>query len=221
MNTLVNNKVNNNEEYKLIADIIVDLSTDIITDLGIIQTWNNEDWNIYKQFMLKRLKTNNIKLCKEYIQYIEEDFTELKEAMYKLLKELNGIQEQFKQADLKQGQKVTIFRINDFGMMSTNQVTIDRVEYTKFAQYDNAVKLIFQPKNQRNLYYNHYYNDVLVYDGWLELPKEVLFNTRIDNGMIINSSKYLSCDKRQYDEIINYFQSQNILPIINTYKPIF
>jgi hypothetical protein len=142
--------------------------------------------------------------------------------MYKLLKEVDGIQEQFTNADLKQGQKVTLFYISDWGTMVTSRITVDSVENSSYAQYDKAVKLTFKQQNKRSLYYKYFHADMLVYNGWLDLPETVL-NTveKTGTGMIMTRSKYLSCDKNQYDEVINYFITAGLKPIINTYKPIF
>jgi hypothetical protein len=62
---------------------------------------------------------------------------------------------------------------------------------------------------------------MLVYDGWLTLPEAVLNIVEQTGTATITRSKYLSCDKQQYDDILNYFAEQNIKPIINTYKPEF
>ena len=119
----------------------------------------------------------------------------LKAAMYRILTEPEEITEQFKQADIQQGQKVTIVMIGDFGNILTSRVTVDSVEYGKYAQYNNAVKLTFKPEKKRNLYYQWYYR--------------------------MQMTRFLSCDRKQYDVILDYFKSQGIKPIINTYKPQF
>ena len=112
--------------------------------------------------------------------------------------------------------------MSEFGSMITSRITFDSIEYTKYAQYDKTVKLIFKPEGKRKLHYNYFYKEILVYNGWLNLPKEVL-NTveQTGTGMTITRTKYLSCDKRQYDEILNHFAKEGIKPIINTYKPVF
>lgn len=92
-------------ELKNKAETITDISTSIITDLEIVKTWNNENWVEYKDLMKEQLRKYNIKLSKAIIQQLTEDEDSLKVAMYKLLTEVDGIQEQFKNADLKQGQK--------------------------------------------------------------------------------------------------------------------
>lgn len=223
-NDIIKQFVNNEQltELKNKAEMITDISTTIITDLDIVKTWNNENWNEYKELFKGELKRYNIKLSKSIIQQLTEDEENLKVAMYKLLIEVDGIQEQFKNAALHQGQKLTMFYISDWGSMVTSRITLDKVEYTKYAQHDNAVKITYTPQGKRKQYYNYHYSTILVYDGWLELPEEVLHEVVSDNGNIrMTKTKYGSCDKKQYDEIINYFIEQGIKPIINTYKPIF
>ena len=201
------------EELKQSAETLIDLSAEAIS-------CDKEDFADYKNRMKQIFNKNYFKLTKEIIQQIPESHEKLKVAMYKLLTEVDGIQEQFLTADIKQGQKVTMFYISDWGSIVTSRVVFDSVEYTKYAQYDKAVKLIFKPEGKRKLHYNHFYSDILVYDGWLSLPTEVLNTVENKSNMTITRSKYLSCDKRQYDEILNHFSIAGLKPIINTYKPV-
>ena len=165
---------------------------------------------------------NHFKPTKEIIQQITENHYKLKIAMYKLLKEVDGIQDQFDNANLLQGQKYTLFYISDFGSMVTSRIKFDHFECCKYAQYDHAVKIFCTPEKKRGLYSITKYGEMLVYPGWLELPVEVLHTVeRTGTGMVCTRTKYLSCDKQQYDEVINHFTEQGIRPIINTYKPIF
>ena len=211
------------EELKQNAETLIDFSTEAITcDNNIAETWDKEDFADYKNRMKQIFNKNYFKLTKEIVQQIPEDHEKLKIAMYRLLTEVDGIQEQFKTADLKQGQKVTLFYISDWGSIVTSRVTFDRVEYTKYAQYDKAVKVIFKPEKKRSLYSNHFYSTLLIYNGWLTLPEEVLHTVeQTGTGVTITRTKYLSCDKKQYDEILNHFAVSGVKPIINTYKPVF
>lgn len=203
------------------AETLTDYSVEVITNNNLVGTWNNENWTQYKELMKAKIKDSNFKLLKSVIQQLTEDEEVLKVAMYKLLIEVDGIQEQFKDADLQQGQKLTLFDISDFGSIITRRMTLDSVEYTKYAQYDNAVKLTFKPQGKRNLHYNYWYSTLLVYDGWLDLPEDVLHIVETKGDFRITKSKYLSCDKKQFDEILSHFEGQGIKPLINTYKPTF
>lgn len=209
------------EELKNQADTLTDISTSIIENNNIIETWHNEDFNTYKELLKAELKNSNIRLNKAIIQQLTEDLEELKVAMYKLLIEVDGIQEQFRNAELQVGDKITMYHITDFGGIAKSQVTINDIEYTSYAQYRNVVKITFTPAGKRTKYYNYFYGDMLVYKGWLSLPDNVLNDISESNGFICKKSKYTSCDRKQYDEIINYFEQQGLKPIINTHKPIF
>ena len=210
------------KELKGKVETLEDLSVEAITcDPSLVGTWDKENWNEYKDRMKQIFNKNYFKLTKSIIQQIPEESETLKGCMYRLLKEVDGIQEQFRNADLKQGQKVTLFYITDFGSVANQMVTLDSVEYTKYAQYDNAVKLTWIPKGKRKQYYNFFYSTLLVYEGWLELPQSVLHEVSESNDFVITKTKYLSCDKKQYDEILEHYEAQGLKTIINTYKPTF
>ena len=209
------------QELKEKVETLEDYSVSVITDNNLLNVWSNEKFNEYKELMKGQLRENNFKLTKEIIQQIPEESETLKVCMYRLLKEVDGIQEQFRTADLKQGQKVTLFYFSSFGGMTNSTITIDSVEYTKYAQYDNAVKLTFTPKGKRKKYYEFFHGTLLVYDGWLELPKSVLHEVSESKDFVITKTKYLSFDKKQYDEILDHYEAQGLKPVINTYKPTF
>jgi hypothetical protein len=217
INQTINSEVIN--ELKQQADTLEDISVSVIEELNINDTWKNEDWNEYKEAMKNRLTAYNFRLTKGIIQQLEIE--SLKTAMYKLLIEVDGIQEQFTKADIQQGEKITLFYISDWGSIVTNKMTFDSVTNSKYAQYDNAVKLTFTPEKKRNLHYKYFHSTLLVYKGWHNLPETVLHHVEVNNGNIITRSKYHSCDHKQYDEILTHFEQLNIKPIVNTYKPTF
>jgi hypothetical protein len=182
------------DELKQLADSLEDISVSVIEELNIMDTWENENFKEYKEAMKEKLNKYNFKLTKEIIQQIEIE--SLKVAMYKLLTEVDGIQEQFKNADIQEGEKLTLFYISDWGTIVTNRITFNSAEPSKYAQYDNAVKLTFTPEKKRNRHYKHFYSTLLVYKGWFNLPETVLHNVEERNGMRVTISKYHSCDHK-------------------------
>jgi len=210
-------------DLKTQAETLIDFSAEAITCHPNIQnTWKNEDFPEYKTRMKQIFNKNYFKFTKEIIQQIPEHSEQLKLAMYRLLKDVDGIQDQFQNANLYQGQQLTLIYMSDFGSMVTSNIIFDSFECVKYAQYDKAVKIIFKQPKKKGLYSTTKYSDMLVYSGWLNLPEEVLHTIeKTGTGMIITSGKFLSCDKRQYDAILNHFTQQGINPIVNTYKPIF
>lgn len=207
------------QELKYQADVLECISVEVIEELNIMESWNNDNWEQYKNAMKVQLKDCEFKLNKGIIQQLEIE--ELKVAMYKLLVEVDGIQDQFAEANIKQGEKLTLFYISDFGSIVESRVVFDSVTNTKYAQYDKAVKLTYTPEGKRKMYSSYFYSTLLVYKGWHTLPKTVLHEIEESNGMIVTRTKYHSCNHKQYDEILTHFEQLGIKPIVNTYKPIF
>ncbi|WP_396280833.1 LPD29 domain-containing protein [Bacillus subtilis] len=206
------------QELKYQVDKLEDISTSVIEELSMFETWKKEDWKKYKASLKEKLRLNNFRLNKNIIQQVEIE--ELKNSLYRILHEVDSIQEQFKNADLEKGEKYTLFYISDFGSLITERITYDSYSPTKYAQYDNAVKLTYQPENKRKLYYRHFYSELLIFKGWHSMPETVLYNVEVKpDGMKIIHSKYHSCDKRQFDEVLGYLNKKSFKPLINTYKP--
>lgn len=208
------------EDNKSLADELYNVSTDIITENEMVGSWNNECFEKYKQLMKEWIYKNDFPFTAGVVRAIKSE--EFKTAMYKLLTEVDSIQEQFIRAGFVENQKITIVRINDFGGMSVSRGYFKDFECGKYAQYDNAVKLIYRPERKRNDYYTWFYREVLIFNGWLEVPEDVLWETvRENNGMTIRKSRFMSCDHTQYDAILEYFKNNGIKPVVNTYKPQF
>lgn len=64
----------------------------------------------------------------------------------------HSIQATFTQANLKQGEKYTLLYMNDFCFPVASKITLENIENTTYAQYDDAVRMVFRPKGKRNLY---------------------------------------------------------------------
>lgn len=209
------------EKNKFLAKSIEEVSANIIVTNNWYSTWNTEHFNEYKQLMKEWIYANDFKFSVDVVRAIS--IPDLKTAMYRLLTEVDGIQEQFSRAGLMENQKITIVRMNEFGSMSTTRGYFKSYTNTTYAQYDNAVKLVFRPERKRNDYYIHLYRDVLIFDGWVEIPENLLWEDVKSNtpGCSIRRTKFLSCDKSQYNVILEYFKNNGIEPLINTYKPMF
>ena len=81
--------------------------------------------------------------------------------------------------------------------------------------------MTFRPNNKRKDYCTYLYNDVIIYNGWLDVPQELFWEDVKTDSVFIQRTKYASCDRKQYDVILNYFTEHGIKPIVNTYKPVF
>lgn len=202
-----------------LAETIEDVSTEIISQNEIKKTWQDEDFDLYKACMKEWIYANKFKLNAGIVRAIT--IPELKTVMYKVLTEIDSIAEQFKNTNLEAGQRITIVKYSDFGMMSVSKVTFHSYEIGQYAQYDNSVKMTFKPHRKKGLYYKWFYGDVIIYNGWYDLPDTVLFDISYKEHCIIQKSKWASFDRKQYDAILEYFAEQGLKPIINTYKPVF
>lgn len=202
-----------------LAETIEDVSTEIISQNEIKKTWQDEDFDLYKACMKEWIYANKFKLNAGIVRAIT--IPELKTVMYKVLTEVDSIAEQFKNTNLEAGQRITIIKYSDFGMMSVSKVTFHSYEIGQYAQYDNSVKMTFKPYRKKGLYYKWFYGDVIIYNGWYDLPDTVLFDISYKEHCITQKSKWASFDRKQYDAILEYFAEHGIKPIINTYKPVF
>lgn len=202
-----------------LAETIEDVSTEIISQNEIKKTWQDEDFDLYKACMKEWIYANKFKLNAGIVRAIT--IPELKTVMYKVLTEVDSIAEQFKNTNLEAGQRITIVKYSDFGMMSVSKVTFHSYEIGQYAQYDNSVKMTFKPHRKKGLYYKWFYGDVIIYNGWYDLPDTVLFDISYKEHCITQKSKWASFDRKQYDVILEYFAEQGLKPIINTYKPVF
>lgn len=202
-----------------LAETIEDVSTEIISQNEIKKTWQDEDFDLYKTCMKEWIYANKFKLNAGIVRAIT--IPELKTVMYKVLAEVDSIAEQFKNTNLEAGQRITIVKYSDFGMMSVSKVTFHSYEIGQYAQYDNSVKMTFKPHKKKGLYYKWFYGDVIIYNGWYDLPDTVLFDISYKEHCITQKSKWALFDRKQYDAILEYFAEQGLKPIINTYKPVF
>lgn len=205
------------------AETLEDVSESVIINNELKDTWDNENFGLYRSLIKKWIFTNeNYKFDVGVVRAFSNE--RLKSAMYRILTEPEEITEQFKKADLKQGQKVTVIMISDWGSITSSKITVDSVEYGKYAQYDKAVKLTFKQENKRGLYYQWFYRDIFVYDGWVDFPDSLLWEevpSNNPNTFSMRKTRFLSCDRKQMDVILEYFDSVGIRPLVNTYKPQF
>lgn len=206
-------------EYKKLADELEDASADIIIKNDWIGTWQTIHFADYKKAIVKWITDNNFKFSVSIVRVIEGD--NLKNVMYRILTEPDGMQQQFADANLVNGQKITIIRMGAWGGVQNTKAIFKSYENSKYAQHTDAVKMTFKPDNKNKDYYTYLYNDVIIYNGWLDVPQKLFWEDVKTDSVFIQRTKYASCDSKQYDVILNYFAEHGIKPIINTYKPVF
>ena len=121
------------------------------------------------------------------------------------------IQETFRQANLKNGEKYTLLFTNDFSFPCVQKVTLESVEETTYAQYKDAVRLVFRPCKKRNYYQKYFYGEkrFAILKGWHDVQTAKkgttvsgLVFTEICSGdfsFIINA-----CKEHAQDVVVNY-----------------
>lgn len=206
-------------EYKKLADKLEDASAEIIVKNKWENMWQTKHFADYKKAIVKWITDNNFKFSVSIVRVIEGD--NLKNAMYRILTEPDGMQQQFADANLVNGQKITIIRMGAWGGVQNTKAVFKSCENSKYAQYTDTVKMTFRPNNKREDYCTYLYNDVIIYNGWLDVPQKLFWEDVKTDSVFIQRTKYASCDSKQYDVILNYFAEHGIKPIINTYKPVF
>lgn len=209
------------EANKFDADCLDDASVDIIMDNDMIGTWNKDRREEYKIKFVEYLKEHPLRFDAAVVRAL--DNMELKEMLYDILNSPLNVAYQFSIADLKVGDKFSLFRIGDFGMFEKIYGVFVGYEIKKYAQYDNAVCLQFKRDNGRKVYQMYLYRDCLIYKGWHELPEELFWEElESSTGLCtIKHGKFMSCDTQQYDVTMEYLAEKGFYPVVNTYKPIF
>lgn len=154
------------------------------------------------------------------VQQVKDE--KIKSDLYKVLNEVDTVQDQFNESGLNKGDKLTIIRGSMIGGASISHITVDSFITEEYAQYKNNVKMTMNIKGKRGLYSTNIHDkDILIYKGWIDIPASVLYEDTSNGNFTGMATKYGSYDKRAISDIISYLQGKNILPIINTYKPVF
>lgn len=207
-------------ENRAAAEKVEEFVSEIIRENNMIGTWDSGDFEKFKEIFTDNIKANGIRFDSGVVRAMEN--LKLKYSLYRLLNEPIQIRRQFDRAGFTEGQKLTIFQISSFGMFTTTKVKFDHYEYATYAQYDNAVKMVMSLPRKRGLYKKYFYNEVIIVDGWQDIPRELFFE-RIESvkGVICEKSRFTSCDKAHYEVVLDYFKNQGIEPLVNTFKPVF
>lgn len=207
------------EEDKHCAEVLCDISMQVIEQNNIIGTWHNECSDLYKTEMKKHIYNNGARFDMGVIRAIDPEMIMFKRAMYELYKNMNSIQEQFERANMKQGQKITIVKMGALGGVTVMRCVYDSYKKTTYAQYSDAVKVNIKPEHKRKMYFMYIHDDVLIYDGWLpDIPEEYFWEI-IDNGngIITKHGRYSSFDDEQYNVVLEYYKNIGASsPLIDT-----
>ncbi len=127
-------------------------------------------------------------------------------------KYLGAVQKSVYNAGMELGKKYTIAMLNDFGFPITIQIIPTSIEYTAYAQYDDAVHLVFKMKGRRKLFGKYLYNQSFaIFEGWQELPKDAWCNTTAENGVEIRTSKYYGFSHQYFEDMVQALKNPLII----------
>ena len=187
----------------------------------VVEVNSLNDWYNTRRKFIEELKNNTLlKFNKQVVQQVQDE--EIKNYMYRALKENDNITDQFIGNKFTAGEKLTIIRESAIGGASVNHITFNTYEEVEAWSNKKAIKMTLGIKNKKGLYSTMIENDkVLIYKGWFDIPQSVLYEDTSSDQVTGSITKFGSYDTRALDAIINYLSNKNIFPAINTYKPIF
>lgn len=210
------------EELEKAKDDILAADSDYIVDDDKSESdYNSMGFELFRAEMVNYINSHKVPFNANIVRAIPVG--KFKYCMYRVLNETINRVDQMRYADMKQGGKYTVVQSNGFGWVSINHVTFESYEIGKYAQYENTVKLIVKLPRKRGLYSIRIYGEALIYDGWVDIPKDI-FYTPVESktpGVSIQRSIISACDPKQFDIVIDYCLKKGLKPIFNTYKPVF
>ena len=201
------------EERKIEAEEIQEVYNNVINN-----TFDNW-YNTRKAIAAAIRKNPLLTFDNTVVQQIKDE--KIKIDLYKVLKEVDTVQDQFNESGLNKGDKLTIIRESMIGGASISHIIFN--DYEEIEEYNKkAIKMTLGIKNKRGLYSTIIENDkILIYRTWVDIPQSVLYEDTSSDHVAGSITKYGSYDTKALDAIINYLSGKNILPVINTYKPVF
>ena len=205
-----------------VAEMLEDASTKLIGEHDLFGTWNKENYTNYKTLMREYILDHlGSRFNVDAVRAIE--IPELKTAMYDILENPVPAAEQLITSGLKEGDKFTLIHIGEFGSLTCTNAVFYSWETKKYAQYDDNIRLVFKPVGRRGLYEANLHTPFLIYFGYVQIPEDVLWEKMESStpGVTCKKTRFLSCDRRQYDAVIERFKAEGVFPLVNTYKPIF
>lgn len=192
-----------NPEVLDAARCIEDISTETIEKLDLC----GGDWKTsedYKNAMEPHIDT----ITREIVQAVSID--DLKMWLYRRMSERNSIRERLTRANIPVGERVTIIKESDFGGISTTTATWSSWEPVRYAQYNDAAKIIIKPKHKRGLHYMtlHRGPSVLIVSGNINLPDSLFWEDLPGTmeGVTMRKSRFTSCDPAAMEAVREYLR---------------
>lgn len=110
---------------------------------------------------------------------------------------------------LAKGGKYTLVYLNDFGFPVAVKMVFDSMKLTTYAQYSDAVEMIFKPYRKRNNVKKYFYNSsLMIFEGWQDMKEEDTKEVLKDNEAVrVTKSKYACFDSRYIEDLEKVFKN--------------
>ena len=203
------------EERKIEAEEIQEVYNDVIEKNSF------DNWYSTRKAIATAIRKNPLlTFDNTVVQQVKDE--KIKSDLYKVLNEVDMIQDQFNESGLSKGDKLTIVRGSMIGGASISHIILEGFTMKEYAQYKDNVQMTMNVKGKKGLYSTNVHDkDIVIYKGWIDIPTSVLYEDTSNGNFNGMATKYGSYDKAAISDIMSYLQEKNILPIINTFKPIF
>ena len=112
---------------------------------------------------------------------------------------------------LTQGQKITIVSTNSWGGLYVLQTVYHSckpaLHYQNCPEDMIGVTIIHKPKRKRTFYQStiDYNSEVIIYDGWVDVNTDILYDIEHKDGAVIRRSKYTCFDVRNFEDIVKHY----------------
>lgn len=106
---------------------------------------------------------------------------------------------------LESGKRYTLLVMSDFGIgVHAIHLTMEKTKVGKYAQYSDALELIFKPKNKRILRVLQFYGkkEFAIWENWIAVDTEAFTKGEDTPFATVKRSKYPSFDKRYLTDAI-------------------
>lgn len=114
---------------------------------------------------------------------------------------------------LEEGGKYTLVYLDDFGFPVAQKIKFHSMKCTTYAQYSDAVEMVFTPYRKRNQYKKIFYNcSLMIFKGWQDLKEEDTHEIiKNSESVKITKSKYACFDSRYMDDLEKSFRDAAVL----------
>jgi hypothetical protein len=215
-NTLTFSEMNTFQKLEWLSDILGDACFSV--DTCIFQDMDSKQKDEVQKIFFSFLQNEKAEITTELIDKVKQNFPS--SPLTSLLRIYKySIQSIFSNVvqELSQGRKVTIIKFSEFGFPIVFNTVINHVKVESWAQYKETLNIIHKPKRKRSLYSNRILpdNELIVYDGWLNIDVDALTSDTIkqNDHITVKQSRYGCFDDNYLTDVINSINQKPIVKL--------